>query len=45
MVYRLEILKARHLQGRGRGRVAKEEGGEEGRGEAVARGLIAGPRS
>jgi UDP-GlcNAc:undecaprenyl-phosphate GlcNAc-1-phosphate transferase len=45
MVYRLEILKARHLQALGLGRFAREEEEEEEREEAVERVLIAGPRS
>jgi UDP-GlcNAc:undecaprenyl-phosphate/decaprenyl-phosphate GlcNAc-1-phosphate transferase len=44
MVYRLEILKARHLQALGLGRFAREEEEEEEREEAVERVLIAGPR-
>ena len=45
MVYRLEILKARHLQALGLGRFAKEpEEEEEGKEEAVEQVLTAGPR-
>jgi UDP-GlcNAc:undecaprenyl-phosphate GlcNAc-1-phosphate transferase len=43
MVYRLEILKARHLQALGLGRFAKEVEEDEEREEAVEEALMAGP--
>jgi UDP-GlcNAc:undecaprenyl-phosphate/decaprenyl-phosphate GlcNAc-1-phosphate transferase len=43
MVYRLEILKARHLQALGLGRFAKEVEEEDEREEAVEEALMAGP--
>ncbi len=45
MVYRLEILKARHLQALGLGRFAREVEEEDEREEAVEQVLIADPRN
>jgi UDP-GlcNAc:undecaprenyl-phosphate/decaprenyl-phosphate GlcNAc-1-phosphate transferase len=45
MVYRLEILKARHLQAVGLGRFAREPEEESEQEEAVEEALMAGPRS
>ena len=44
MVYRLEILKARHLQAVGLGRFAREPEEETEQEEAVEEALMAGPR-